>query len=85
MSRCGVVTAMNPKRGMVAIATEDDGYTIIELLSDFDLEIGDKITWSNDYGLGSEVYTNLTKGESEEVYVPNHAVGKAILRRQLLL
>ncbi len=85
MTRHGVVAALNPKRGMVAIATEDDAYTIIELLSDFDLEIGDKIRWSNDYGLGSEVYTNLTRGESEEVYVQNHAVNKAILKKQLLL
>jgi hypothetical protein len=41
MRRNGTVAVVNPSRGMVAIATEDDGYTIIELLSDFELEVGD--------------------------------------------
>ena len=62
------MAALNPQRGMVAVLTEDDGYTIIELLSDFELELGDKVAWTNDYGLGSEVYKNLIKGVSAEVY-----------------
>lgn len=70
---------------MVAIATKDDGFTIIELLSEFELEIGDFVSWSNGYGLGHEIYENLTKGSSEEVYVQNHAVSQANLRKQLLL
>ncbi|MEK6282519.1 MAG: hypothetical protein AABN95_19330 [Acidobacteriota bacterium] len=69
---------------MVAIATEDDGYTIIELLSDFELEVGDEMTWGNGHGLGSETYENVTKGTREEVYVQNHAVTIANLRQQLL-
>lgn len=70
---------------MVAIATEDDGYTIIELLSDFELEVGDEMAWENGQGLGSEIYENVTKGSREEVYVQNHAVTNANLRQQLLL
>ncbi len=70
---------------MAAIATDDDGYTIIELLSDFELEIGDQIAWANGYGLGSEIYSNLTKGTRAEVYVQNHAVSQANLRQQLFL
>lgn len=85
MRRTGKVAAINPARGMVAIATEDDGYTIIELLSHFELEVGDEMTWANGYGLGSEDYTNITKGETEEVYVQNHSVSRSILRAQLLL
>lgn len=85
MRRTGVVAAMNPQRGMVAIATEDDGFTIIELLSHFDLDVGDSIAWANGYGLGSEVYENVSKGVREEVYVQNHAVSRANLRQQLLL
>ena len=85
MRRTGRVAALNPARGMVAIATEDDGYTIIELLSDFEVEIGDEITWLNGYGLGSEDYTNISKGETAEVYVQNHAVSRSNLRAQLLL
>jgi hypothetical protein len=84
MRRNGIVAAMNPSRGMVAIATEDDGYTIIELLAEFELEVGDEMTWENGHGLGSEIYKNVTKETSEEVYVQNHSVSKANLRQQLL-
>ena len=59
--RSGIVEAVNPARGMVAIATKDDGFTIIELMSDWELEIGDAISWENGYGMGSEVYQNRTK------------------------
>ncbi len=85
MSRSGTVAEMNPKRGMVAIATEDNGYTIIELLSEFEMAIGDRMSWANDYGLGSERYTNKTRGQTERVYVQNHAVSRANLRQQLLM
>lgn len=84
MQRNGVVAAINPKRGIVAIATEDDGYTIIELLSDFELEIGDSFFWSNGYAMGHEIYKNVSKGNSAEVYVQNHGVNKENLRKQLL-
>lgn len=85
MQRNGTVAANNPNRGMVAIATEDDSFTIIELLSEFELEIGDSISWSNGYGLGHEIYKNLSKSCSEEVFVQNHSVSQANLRAQLLL
>lgn len=85
MQRSGTVAAINPNRGMVAIATADDGFTIIELLSEFELEIGDSISWSNGYGLGHEIYKNISKGCSKEVFVQNHAVSQANLRAQLLL
>jgi hypothetical protein len=70
---------------MVAIATEDDGFTIIELLSDWNIELGDSIVWANGYGLGPEVYENRTKGTREKVCVQNHAVSSDSLRQQLLL
>jgi hypothetical protein len=70
---------------MVAIATEDDGFTIIELLSNWDVEIGDAFSWESGYCMGPEVYENLTKGSREEVYVQNHAVNQSSLSQQLLL
>ena len=85
MRRTGKVAAINPKRGMVAIATEDGGFTIIELLSGWDLDAEDVITWENGYGLGHEMYENLTKGTRDEVFVQNHDVSLANLRSQLLL
>ena len=85
MRRTGKVTAMNSNRGMVAILTEDGGYTIIELTSGWDLEIGDAISWANGYGLGFETYENLTQQSREEVFVQNHDVNASNLRAQLLL
>ena len=85
MRRKGKVAAINPHRGMVAIATEDSGFTIIELTSGWDLEVGDVITWANGYGLGSEIYENLTQRTSEEVFVQNHDVSMSNLPAQLLL
>lgn len=85
MRRTGTVAAINPGRGMVAIATPDDGFTIIELLSEWNIELGDSIAWANGHGLGSEVYENLTKQSREEVYVQNHGVNQASLRQQLLM
>lgn len=84
MSRNGVVEAINAHRGMVGIKMDDGGFTIIELLSDWDLEVGDEIGWANGYGLGSEIYDNHTKGTRREVYVQNHDVSASLLRQQLL-
>jgi hypothetical protein len=85
MRRTGKVAVINPHRAMVAISTDDDGFTIIELLSDFDLEVGDQIAWPNGYGLGSELYENLSKNTRSEVFVQNHSVSNSNLRQQLLL
>lgn len=85
MRRTGKIAAINSQRAMVAIATEDDGFTIVEILSPFDVEVGDQIAWSNGYGLGPEFYENLTKNTREEVYVQNHSVSNSNLRQQLLL
>jgi hypothetical protein len=84
MRRSGTVAVINSDRAMVAMATEDDGFTIIELLSDWDIEVGDSIAWSNGHGLGDEIYENLTKGSRATVYVQNHAVNESSLREQLL-
>jgi hypothetical protein len=85
VGRRGVVAAINRIRGMVGIKTDDSGFTIIELLSDWDLEVGDVVTWRNGYGLGSEIYENETRGTHCEVYVQNHDVSQAALGVQLRL
>lgn len=85
MKRSGTVTRINEKRGMVAILTEDDGYTVVELTGDLELSVGDEVSWSDGYALGSEVYRNLSTEERGEVYVQNHSVSLALLGSQLLL
>ena len=81
----GRVYAINPQRGMVAIETENYGFTIIELLSDEDIELGDEMNWANDTGMGSETYHNRTKNQKMDVFVQNHWVSKNQLRQQLLV
>jgi hypothetical protein len=81
----GIVRTMNRRRGMVAIETDGYGYTIIELLGDDDIEVGDEMAWANDTGLGGEKYRNLTKNKVMDVYVQNHWVPPQQLRQQLLM
>lgn len=85
MSKEGTVRAINTRRGMVAIKSDDGGFTIIEMMGNFAIELGDRIAWSNDYGLGGEVYRNLTSGESGDVYVQDHDVSELDVRRKLSL
>jgi hypothetical protein len=85
MATRGTVYAINPRRGMVAIATPDNGFTIIELLGSYEVDVGDAISWDNDTGLGSETYRNETRNEAMDVFVQNHAVAASLLRQQLLL
>lgn len=79
------MTLINPQRGMAAVLTEDDGYTIIEMIGGLEVELGDELSWANDYGLGSEMYRNLTQDERDEVYVQNHSVSDNNVRQQLML
>lgn len=85
MAMNGTVAAINRRRGTVAIATEGHGYTIIELLGDDDIEVGDQMAWANDTGLGGEKYRNLTKRKAMDVCVQNHWVAPQHLRQQLLV
>ena len=84
MRRSGRVAAMNLQRGMVAIATEDGDYTIIELTTDWELDIGDEVTWPDGYALGFETYQNLTRQTRCEVIVQSHDVSRSFLEQQLL-
>jgi len=85
MQTHGVVRAINPRRGMVGVWVEDqNGYTIIEMLSSHEIELGDQMTWSDGYTMGGCQYRNVTKGWVAEVYVQNHDVNAQNLKQQLL-
>jgi hypothetical protein len=64
MAMKGAVHSINRRRGMVAIQTEGHSFTIIELLSDDDIEVGDEMHWQHDTGMGCEKYRYVTKGKS---------------------
>lgn len=80
----GRVALVNPRRGMVAVLTEDGDYSIIEMLGDDPPEIGDTISWGDDTALGSETVENRTSGEAYDVYFQNHWVSAGQVRQQLL-
>ncbi len=79
----GQVTHINQQCGMVAMLTDDEDYTIIELLGD-EVEEGDVLQWSGSYPLGGETIRNLTQECVMEVFFQNHSVPEHQLRQQLL-
>jgi hypothetical protein len=82
----GVVSAINHRRGMVAIWVEQrGGHTIIEMQSSDEISVGDHITWDTDTSMGDNPYRNETKGWVAEVYVQNHDVSQSSLQAQLLM
>ena len=81
----GKVYQINPKRGMVAVLTENGDFTIIEIIGSYEIDIGDELTWKNATGLGSEHYRNITKNQIIEVFVQNHWVNESQLQQHLLL
>jgi len=81
----GRIYAINPNRGMVAIETENNGYSIFELLNDDNINVGDEVSWTQDTSLGSTILTNKTRDSRFEVYFQNHWVQKHQLRQQLLI
>lgn len=80
----GTVYLINSVLGIVAIATEQD-FTVIELLNDDIIEVGDVMEWTKATGLGRQVYNNKTKRKQMTVFAQNHWVSKQQLRSQLRL
>jgi hypothetical protein len=63
----GKITLINPKRGMAALITENDEYTSFDTRG-CEIEVGDIISGDLE-SLGSETWTNETRGEIMEVFV----------------
>lgn len=79
----GRVTHANLNRSMLALMTPQ-GYTIVEVLGDYDIEAGDEFVWSPDTVLGHEAIRNLRTGEDIDVSIENHHVPEEGLRQALL-
>ena len=79
----GQVVQINQRCGMVAVLTDGDGYSVVELTGD-DLDVGDVLRWSSDHPLGFGKVNNLTRNAVIEVIFQNHCVSKEHLRQQLL-
>jgi hypothetical protein len=80
----GYVHTINRRRGLVAIATDGHGYTIIEVLGSELISIGDQVEW-DDNSLDREIFTNLTKGIQINVKVHGHGIPETRVRQKLRL
>lgn len=81
----GVIAKINPHRRMVGVKTENGDYSIFELLSGDELNVGDHVEWSNETIPGDAVIKNKTASTAFAVYFQNHHVSQAILNAQLLI
>jgi hypothetical protein len=79
----GTVTEINQVRGMAAVDTVEDGFTIIELPGE-GIEVGDDLSWSDNHPEGSRTIMNVSKGRTMSVMFQSHGVHKSQLRQQLL-
>lgn len=81
----GIVMCINWTRGMVGVHTEEEGFSIIELLSDDFIEIGDTLQWDDFNPLGGETVKNITKDAAMDVFFQNHCVNIKQLKQQLMI
>ena len=80
----GIIEDINSEKGMVGVKTENEGFTIFQILSDDNLHLGDELTWDEDHPLGHSDIKNLTTDEQFEVFFENHWVRTNDLKRLLL-
>ena len=64
----GVIELINERQGMIAVRTEHDEYSVLELLGGYSPEIGDVIS-GNLENLGGESVKNITQGEAWDVFI----------------
>jgi hypothetical protein len=81
----GYVHTINRRRGLVAIATDGHGFTIVEMLGSDPIHLGDRLEWDDALALGSAIYRNQTKLTKISVNVQGHGVHEARVRMKLKL
>jgi len=80
----GKIFEINQKRGMVAVLTESENFSIFEILTYDNFEIDDEVSWTENHPLGDCKIKNLTKNEMFIAYFQNHWITKDNLRKQML-
>lgn len=80
----GLIHEINWQKGMVAVLTETENFSVFEIQSDDNFEIGDEIFWEEHRPLGDCTIKNLSKNETSEVYFQNHWISSDNLKQQLL-
>lgn len=81
----GIIHQINLQRGMVAVRTEQNDFSVFELLGGLDhIEEGDIVSWIGSTPLGGQQISNHTRNLSLYVYFQNHHVSYGQLHEQLL-
>ena len=80
----GFVAKIIHHRGMVAVLTESNRFTILEMIGGDPIQEGDDVSWENDTALGPEVLSNLSQNQKYEVYFQDHGVGHNNVLSQLI-
>ena len=68
---------------MVAVQTDVGGFSIFENINHEDFDLGDQVSWENDFTLGYGQIKNISKGFIADVYFQNHHVSKSNIQAQL--
>lgn len=77
-----MIEMINYKKGMIAVRTESDEYSVLELLGGYSPEIGDIIV-GNLEGLGGEDVKNITQDEIWSVYIQD-IHGSSIIAKKMI-
>ena len=72
----GKVASINKRRGMILVDDGDSEYTWMELLGEYDVDIGDIIEGAL-HSLGGETVRNVSKREQMSVYIQDIHMTKA--------
>lgn len=78
----GTIEMINPKKGMIAVRTEDDEYSVLELLGGYSPEIGDILSGELE-NLGGEDVKNISQNEIWSVYIQDIHGTKSLAKRMI--
>jgi hypothetical protein len=77
----GRVYAINREQALIAIETELHGFTIVELIGDADVEMGDEFSWDFELDTGTQTLSNVSANRTIEVTVRSHMVSRGAVRQ----
>lgn len=64
----GIVVAVNARRGMIIVKTQENTYSVLELIVGYDIEPGDILKGDLEDLAGQTIY-NVTQDEEMDVYI----------------
>ena len=64
----GTIELIGPRQGMIGVRTENDNFSVLELIGGYSPEMGDVISGELEHRGGEEVQ-NITQGEAWDVFI----------------